>query len=87
MRPIVLVLASLIGAGLFVYGAVTDPFALPFQDFDQLPAEVQKGYFAAADTARYLRYGGAALFVASVAWLWLARRRKKFRNSLQARRS
>ncbi len=84
MSSKILVIASVIGAGLFVYGAVSDPFALPFPDFDDLPTLAKLEYFRAAATARYIRYGGAALCVLPAAWLWFVARNKRPSHSSKA---
>lgn len=75
MRRWVFIFLVLIGAALCLYGAVSDPFSIPFQDFDELPAEVKEQYFEEARLASYLRYGGGALMVVSLVALVLSFRR------------
>lgn len=48
-----------VGLILIFYGIVADPFSLPFQDWNLMPADQQADYLAQAGRAQVVRFVGA----------------------------
>ncbi|MEO0987101.1 MAG: hypothetical protein AAFY20_16340 [Cyanobacteria bacterium J06639_14] len=48
----------IIGITTLGYGVFSDPFNIPFQDFDQMPTSQQALYQSQNDTANRIRRGG-----------------------------
>ncbi len=70
------VLFVLIGGIAFLASFIFDPFSLPFQDWDQLPTEVQNKYIFRSNICKRTRYSGVALAGAGLI-IVLSFRRKK----------
>jgi ABC-type Fe3+ transport system permease subunit len=82
---ILAVLALLLGLGLACLGLVFDPFSLPFQDYNQMPLEMQQTYEARAALMQTVRLSGcgvALLAFVTIPLAWLAGRKKQNREKL-----
>jgi hypothetical protein len=58
-------LALVAGLAALLFGAVADPFAVPFQDYAAMPAAQQAAYERQAALMGVVRWLGLALIVAS----------------------
>ncbi len=68
-----------VGLGLVCVGLVFDPFSLPFQDYEQMPLEMQQMYETRAIWMQGIRLvGGAIAILASliIPVAWLAKQKK-----------
>jgi hypothetical protein len=55
-----------VGMALIAYGLIFDPFSIPFQDYDQLPLDVQLAYEQKNDAMKSIRVVGLVLFLCSL---------------------
>lgn len=64
-RVIIAGIILLLG-GLFTfgYGFVTDPFLIPFQDYNQMPEAQQLNYQSQQETSKFFKDKGTALLIA-----------------------
>lgn len=65
-----------IGMLLLAYGAFLDPFSLPFQDWDQLPPQLQQQYLLEARRMSLLRHIGICLMLSCLVAYFHSRLRK-----------
>lgn len=62
-------LAFVAGLAALLFGAVSDPFAIPFQDYAAMPAAQQAAYERQAALMSVIRWLGLALMVAAAAFV------------------
>ncbi|MDX9991656.1 MAG: hypothetical protein RBS68_06345 [Anaerolineales bacterium] len=77
---ILAVITLLLGLGVACLGLLFDPFSLPFQDYNQMPREMQQTYEARAAVMQIVRLAGcgvAALAFLALPLAWLAGRKKQ----------
>jgi hypothetical protein len=63
--PSILFLTLLLGLAIAIYGAIGDPFSIPFQDYEQLPKDVQLAYENESKNMKVFQYVGFSLLFIS----------------------
>jgi hypothetical protein len=68
IRHTLIILGGLATLGfiLFIYGTILDPFAIPFQDSGEMPAEVMAAYRERADVALAQKWMGVGALIAAL---------------------
>lgn len=69
-------LGIVLGIVLVIYGAIVDPFSIPFQDYEQLPEQVRLEYELRSSEAKLFQAFGAIVCALSVMVLLF----KKFKS-------
>ncbi|MEM9185570.1 MAG: hypothetical protein AAGB00_03650 [Planctomycetota bacterium] len=75
MNRVGIALLGMAAVGIFAValGVVYDPFSVPFQDYDRLPAEQQQAYGRRSAPMQVIRrVGGGAVIVSGIALAFVA---------------
>ncbi len=59
----VIVVALFLGLAIVAYGFISDPFSIPFQDYEQLPKDAQLSYENESQNMKRVQYFGLGVLI------------------------